>query len=68
MTPLDTDFLDIFEAAEVTGLSVHTLRKYAQKRLIPFYQRKQGAPLRFIRTELEAWAEPKRVGPVDDAA
>ena len=67
MVKNDGDFIDILEAAKVTGYSVHTIRKYVQQRRIPFYQRKPGAPLRFVRAELEEWSEPKKVDPKAEA-
>jgi len=65
-------FIDIEKAAEVTGLSVHTLRKYAHQRRVPFYQTQPGAPLQFKEPELVEWnrrrTEPKQVVSLDDVA
>jgi excisionase family DNA binding protein len=60
---INNDWMTVEEAAVLTGFSVHTIRKYAQQRRIPFYQRTKGAPLLFRREELLAWAEPKPVTP-----
>ncbi len=43
--------VDIYKAAEITGFSIHTLRKY--KREIGYTQR--GRKLVFIRAALERW-------------
>lgn len=64
MNPLaDQDLVGIREAAEITGLSVHSLRRYAARRLIPYYQRGNRTPLLFDPEELAAWREPKRFAP-----
>jgi len=47
------------EAAELLGLKVPTLRKYAMLRLLPF--RKLGTRVVFSPSELEAWANARRV-------
>lgn len=43
--------VDIYQAADITGFSIHTLRKY--KREIGYTQR--GRKLVFIRAALERW-------------
>lgn len=64
----DNDLIGIEEAAEVTGYSVHTLRKWAQRGEVPFVQRKKGANLRFRRSELAAWLEGSWEKPAEPAA
>lgn len=65
-------FVDVDKAAEVTEYSVNTIRKYTQRRIIPFYQSSPGAPLRFRVSELLEWkrrrTEPKQVVPLDVVA
>jgi hypothetical protein len=72
---MDTEkesLIDIEAAAEVSGYSVGTLRKYAQRRIVPFYQSGPGMPLYFKESELLEWkrrrTEPKQVVPLDPAA
>lgn len=72
---MDTEkepFVGIEKAAEVTGYSEGTLRKYAQRRIVPFYQSSPTMPLYFKESELVEWkrrrTEPKQVVPLDPAA
>jgi excisionase family DNA binding protein len=58
--PSDNDFLNIDEAAALTGYTVSTLRTYVSLEKIPFHQRMPGASLRFRRAELEAWLRGER--------
>jgi excisionase family DNA binding protein len=48
-------YLTIFEVADLTKLSVATLRRYVRKREIPF--KKIGRRVRFSPREIEAWVE-----------
>lgn len=68
MDEQDNDFIDIEEAAEFSGYSVHTLRKLCQRGEIPFHQRKKNADLRFRRSELSLWIEGKWSAPETPAA
>jgi len=54
--------LSVYEAADLLGLSVHTLRAYTCRRKVPF--RKLGARVVFDPVELEKWAQQRAVKPV----
>ena len=47
------EYLTIFEVAQMTKYTVGTLRKFVQKRRIPFH--KWGRSVRFGLTEIELW-------------
>ena len=47
--------MDIANAAAYLGISVRTLRKWKDKRLVPFV--KLGGLLKFRKSDLDAWIE-----------
>lgn len=51
----DNDFMDIFEAAELLGVHVQTLRKLARRKGIPCF--KVGRDWRFRKEALISWAD-----------
>jgi predicted DNA-binding transcriptional regulator AlpA len=55
-------YLNIREAAVLTGFAVGTLRKYILRRTVPFHK-KNGA-IRFLASELKVWMaeEANRAG------
>jgi len=53
----DNDLMSIEETAELSGYSVHSLRKFCQRGEMPFVQRTKGAVLRFRRSDVLSWME-----------
>lgn len=55
--PPKSDYIDLNEAAALTGYSAHSLRKFIVKRAVPFYH--IGGKLRFREQELRDWIEAR---------
>ncbi len=56
----DGDFLNVFEAAELLGIHVQTLRKLSRRGSIPCF--KVGRDWRFRREALVRWADEQQPG------
>ena len=57
-------YLNIREAGEYLGFSVHTLYSWTSQRVIPFYKR--GGRVRFDKAELDKWMQEGRYETVVD--
>jgi excisionase family DNA binding protein len=56
-----SDYLTVAEAAEYLRLSRSTLNGWRSKGIGPSYV-KLGAAVRYVRADLDRWAEARRVG------
>ncbi|MGB9674341.1 MAG: MerR family transcriptional regulator, partial [Anaerolineales bacterium] len=55
---MDSDWLNLSQAAEILGVHPGTLRVWANQGMIPF-QRTQGGHRRFNRSEIELWLQTR---------
>lgn len=58
---MERNFLTIREAAEYIGVSIHTMRHYATRRVFPMYRNGGGKLLYVELDELEKWLKAQRI-------
>lgn len=57
----ENEILNTEEVAALTGLSIHTIRTYASKELIPFYKPEGSNRLQFYKTVIKQWMIDRKV-------
>jgi excisionase family DNA binding protein len=63
-TSADLELLTIPEVATLMRISAPTVRRLQQQRKIPFF--KVGGRVRFMRSDVVAYLEKRRVGSIDE--